>query len=75
MTMTRSVGATGCVLALLAGIVLADAKSDYEMLFGEEAKKVQATGDGRDDAALAAKVLAAAKLTSDAPKSASVGSY
>ncbi len=57
------------IILTLTTSVFADAKSDYEMLFGEEAKKVQATPDTRDDAALAAKVLAAAKLTSDSPKS------
>jgi len=60
------------IISLVLGIssvVGADARSDYEMLFGEEAKKVQATADTKDDAALAAKVLTAAKLATDAPGS------
>ncbi len=69
MRITRSAAAAGCVVAILAGIAIADPKSDYELLFGEDARKVQATADTRDDAQLAAKVLIAAKMTTDAPKS------
>ena len=58
----------GLILGV-SSVVLADAKSDYEMLFGEEAKKVAATPDTKDDAKLAAKVLTAAKMATDAPKS------
>ena len=69
MRMTKSLGAAGCVIALLAGAAIADPQSDYESLFGQEAKKVQATADTKDDANLAAKVLTAAKMATDAPKS------
>ena len=68
MRMTRSVAAAGCVLALLAGIVFADAKSDYEMLFGDEAKKVLASKSTADDAAFAKRLLDAAKALTDTPK-------
>ncbi len=66
--MIRSLAAATFVLALLAGIVLADAKSDYEMLFGDEARKVLATKSTADDAAFAKKLLDAAKAITDAPK-------
>ena len=68
MTITRAVAIAGCVLGLLAGIVFADAKSDFEMLFGKEAKKVLATKSTADDAAFAKKLLTAAKNIADAPK-------
>ncbi len=66
--MIRSLAVAGCFLGLVAGIVLADAKSDYEMLFGDEAKKVLATKSTADDAAFAKKLLDAAKALTDAPK-------
>ena len=69
MRITRSATVAACVVAILSGIVLADPKSDYELLFGEDTRKAQATADTRDDAELAAKILAAAKMTTDAPKS------
>ncbi len=68
MRVTRSLATATCVLVLLAGIVLADAKSDYEMLFGDEAKKVSATKTTADDAAFAKKLLDAAKRLTDVPK-------
>ncbi len=61
-------------IVMLAGIcaaplpVLADAKSDYEMLFGKEAKQVSATKSTADDAVFAKKLLDAAKARTDAPK-------
>ena len=67
MRMTRSLAAA-CVVAVLAGAALADPQSDYESLFGQEAKKVAATRSTADDAAFAKKVLDAAKAMTDAPK-------
>ena len=67
MKMTRSLAAASTI-ALLAGVVLADPESDYEALFGKEAKKVAATSITKDDAVLAAKVLTAGKMATDAPK-------
>ncbi len=68
MRMIRSLATATCVVTFLAGIVLADAKSDYEMLFGKEAKKVSATKGTMDDTAFAAKVLKAAKAMGDDAK-------
>ena len=48
--------------------LLADAKSDYEMLFGEEETKVARTADTKDDAALAAKLLEGAGAVDDSPE-------
>ncbi len=56
------------VIAFGGGIVLADAASDYETLFGAEAKKVAASSSKTDDAAFAAKLLKAAKDMPDSPK-------
>ena len=61
--------AAACVVALLAGAALADPQSDYEALFGQEARKAVATRSTKDDAELAAKVLTATKMATDAPKS------
>ena len=55
------------VCGLGAGSALADAESDFEMLFGAEAKKVAATPSKADDAAFASKLLAAGKSLGDAP--------
>jgi len=60
-------------LSVLAGVVPRAAAGDearrtYEELFGEEARKVRATGSTADDAALAAKLLDSARTVSDAPK-------
>ena len=46
----------------------ADAKSDYEMLYGAREKKVLATKSTADDAALAGELLASAKHLADSPK-------
>lgn len=56
------------VLGMSAGGVLADAESNFEMLFGAEAKKVRATPGTADDAAFAAKLLSAAKSLGDSPQ-------
>ncbi len=64
----RLITLAALILMLLAGRLLADAKSDYEMLFGEEAKKVLATKSTADDAAFAKRLLDAAKAMTDAPK-------
>ena len=55
------------VIALSGGIVLADAASDYETLFGAEGKKVAASSSKTDDAAFAAKLVKAAKDMPDSP--------
>ena len=56
-----------CLITAVSSPVFADAKSDYEMLFGEEAKKVAATKTTADDVAFAEKLLGAAKAMTDAP--------
>jgi len=55
------------IVALVSGLVLADAASDYEAIFGTEAKKVAASSSKTDDAAFAAKLLKAAKDMPDSP--------
>jgi len=65
--LTLAVLLTISVVALAAGIVLADAASDYETIFGAEAKKVAASSSKTDDAAFAAKLLKAAKDMPDSP--------
>jgi len=55
------------IVGLFDGVILADAKSDYEMLFGAEAKRVAATRTKTDDAAFAAKLIKAAKDMPDSP--------
>ena len=55
-------------VAVLTGeLVLADTASDYETLFGSEAKKVSATRTKTDDAAFAAKLIKSAEKLSDSP--------
>ena len=66
--MLRNRVTIGLILGI-SSVVLADAKSDYEMLFGDEAKKAAATASPKDDVELAAKVLTAAKMATDAPES------
>ena len=56
------------VAAFSGGIVLSDVASDFETLFGAEAKKVAASRSKTDDAAFAAKLLQAAKKMPDSPK-------
>jgi len=56
------------VIALTGGVVFADAASDFETLFGAEAKKIAASGSKIDDAAFAAKLVKAAKDMPDSPK-------
>lgn len=71
MERTTTLGAMALGLAcvgLLAGALLADAKSDYEMLFGTEEKRVAATKTTVDDAAFAGKLLDAAKALGDSPE-------
>jgi len=58
----------GCGFLLLPSLLLADAQSDFDMLFGEEAKRVSATADKADDVRLAAKFLDAAAEMPDAPE-------
>jgi len=65
--MTRLTLAVLLVLAFSGGIVLADASSDYETLFGAEARKVTASSSKIDDAAFAAKLVKAAKDMPDSP--------
>jgi len=55
-------------VAVLTGeLVFADTASDYETLFGDEAKKVAATRTKTDDAAFAAKLIKSAEKLSDSP--------
>lgn len=55
------------VVGLFDGVVLADAKNDYQMIFGAEAKKVAGTKTKTDDAAFAAKLIKAATDMPDSP--------
>jgi len=61
LTMTIS------VVALAGDPVLADVASDYETLFGAEARKVAASRTKTDDAAFAARLLKTAKDIPDSP--------
>ena len=45
----------------------ADPKDQFEQLYGDEARKVQATADTKDDAAMAEKLLTGAKALKDDP--------
>lgn len=69
--MNRTVG-FALVSILVVGFFVvragADAASDFEALFGAEARKVAATRIKSDDVALAAKLLAAAAGAPDSPK-------
>jgi formylglycine-generating enzyme required for sulfatase activity len=58
---------TTSVIAFSGGVVLADAASDFETIFGAEAKKVAASSSKTDDAAFAAKLVKAAKDMPDSP--------
>jgi formylglycine-generating enzyme required for sulfatase activity len=58
--LTFSVLLTISVVAFSRGVVLADAASDFETLFGAEAKRVAASGSKTDDAAFAAKLIKSA---------------
>jgi len=51
---------------MLAGSALADAKKDFQELFGREAKKVASSPGTADDAAFAAKLLETAESLSEA---------
>ena len=55
------------VVALSGGLVLADAASDYEAIFGSEANKVAISSSKTDDAAFAAKLVKAARDMPDSP--------
>jgi len=69
--MNRTVGfvlVSILVVGFFVGRAGADAASDFEALFGAEAKKAAATRIKSDDAALAAKLLAAAAGAPDSPK-------
>jgi formylglycine-generating enzyme required for sulfatase activity len=55
------------IIAFVGDIVLADIASDYEAVFGAEAKKVAASRSKTDDAAFAARLLKAAKDMPDSP--------
>ncbi|MDP6542634.1 MAG: formylglycine-generating enzyme family protein [Phycisphaerae bacterium] len=54
-------------IALTGGVVLADAASDFETLFGDEAKRIAATRTKTDDVKFAAALLKAAKEMPDSP--------
>ncbi|MBT3201362.1 MAG: formylglycine-generating enzyme family protein [Phycisphaerales bacterium] len=55
------------VIAFSGSIALADTTSDYESIFGAEAKKVTATRTKTDDTAFAAKLIKSAGQMSDSP--------
>ncbi|MFW6106525.1 MAG: hypothetical protein ACOC8H_00015 [bacterium] len=65
-----------CILGLTAVLTfcpsasqaLADAESDFEMLFGEKAREVKASTSTEDDAAFAGELLEAAGSLADEPK-------
>lgn len=60
--------AAAALLLQATSAALADARADYASLFGEEEKKVLATGFTRDDATFAAKLLSRAADLKDAPE-------
>jgi formylglycine-generating enzyme required for sulfatase activity len=61
--------ASGMFIVLAAtGAALADAKGDFDMLYGQEARKVAATAGTADDAAFAAKLVKDAKSLGDSPQ-------
>jgi formylglycine-generating enzyme required for sulfatase activity len=55
-------------LLAATGAAFADAKSDFDMLYGQEARKVAATPSTVDDAAFAAKLVQDAKSLGDSPQ-------
>ena len=55
------------VLSVWTAGVLADAKSDFQSLFGNEIKRVVASRNGKEFAALAGQMLLAAKSVEDRP--------
>ena len=59
--------AVGFVVLIFSAPAKADAKADYEAIFGEEAKRVEATRGAEDDAAFAAKLLSSARRLDDSP--------
>ena len=59
--------ATLIACVLTGELVLADTASDYETVFGSEAKKVAASGAKADDAAFAAKLIKSAEKLSASP--------
>jgi len=65
--LTLSVLLTISAGALSGGVVLADTASDYETLFGAEAKKVTASRTKTDDVKFAARLLKTAKDIPDSP--------
>ncbi|MDP6677028.1 MAG: hypothetical protein QGI29_05615, partial [Pirellulales bacterium] len=68
--MTRSRLAALLIISVVAfsdGIALADTASDYETIFGAEAKKVAASETKTDDTAFAAKLLKASEEMPDSP--------
>ncbi len=63
----RSILTAVLAVALPGGIVLGDADDDFESIFGDEAKKVSASGTKTDDVRFAAKLLKAAGDMPDSP--------
>jgi formylglycine-generating enzyme required for sulfatase activity len=55
------------VIELASSVVLADAASDYEAIFGTEARNVAASRTKTDDATFAAKLIKTAKKRPDSP--------
>ena len=68
MTRERSlITLAAFILGAFSGRLLADAESDYKMLFGDEAKRVAASPSTADDAAFGKKLLTAATQMADSP--------
>jgi len=65
MTRTVWLAAAGVVLFSFASATLADAESDYKLLFGQDEAKVLARRNPKEIAAFAAKLLSAAKTVSE----------
>jgi len=65
MIRTVCLAVAGIVLFSLASAALADAESDYKLLFGQDEAKVLARRNPKEIAAFAAKLLSAAKTVSE----------
>jgi len=60
-------GVVVAIVCVAAGVARGDAKSDYELIFGKEARSVLATPAKADDVAFAQKLLDAAASVPDSP--------
>lgn len=64
----RHAGAAAVVLLCLTTGLPGDAKSDFESIFGEKARRVAASGGTKDDVAFAAELLEAGRAVEDSPE-------